>query len=360
MPFSMPRTHCAVSGLIALNLALSPISACPASQSGLPEEISLALTLAGIAENQIGAYVYDLSTDREILSVNADQAFNPASVMKVLTTFAALDVLGPAYTWKTEAWLDGTLEEGRLEGNLVLKGHGDPKLNLENFWLFLRSLRNRGLRDIRGDLVVDRSDFALDAHDPAQFDNEPSRPYNVGPDALLINYKAFRLQFAPDAAKQTVAISSEPALPAILIVNKLNLGPGDCDAWPEKPAITGNTLTFSGAFPASCGEKSRFFSLLSANEYAATLFRQFWSQSGGGWSGNVRDGTVGTTSTLFAKWESPPLSENCSTSGSDRCAVVSRAFACPIHWSCCCSRSRWQRCSPGSSLPGSTTGAKIP
>lgn len=86
-----------------------------------------------------------------------------------------------------------------LEGDLVLKGGGDPKLGFEQFWLLLRQLRAKGLREIRGDLVLDRGRFALEPHDPAHFDNEPLRPYNVGPDALLLNYKSIRLGFVPDA-----------------------------------------------------------------------------------------------------------------------------------------------------------------
>jgi D-alanyl-D-alanine carboxypeptidase/D-alanyl-D-alanine-endopeptidase (penicillin-binding protein 4) len=292
-----------------LLLAALPASACATSPDNLPGNIVAALAQAGIPESEVGVYVHDLTGDREVLSFGADRALNPASAMKLLTTFAALELLGPAHAWKTEAWLDGTLDGDRLEGNLVLKGYGDPKFSMESLWLFLRDLRNRGIREIGGDLLVDRSFFAIDNHDPALFDNEPSRPYNVGADALLINYKTFRLQFIPDENTQTVGIFSEPALPQILVVNNLRLGPGSCEVWPEKPAINGNTLAFSGVFPSGCGEKFRYYSLLSANDYAQTLFRQFWQQVGGVWSGQVRDAELPATAKLLATWESPPLSE---------------------------------------------------
>jgi D-alanyl-D-alanine carboxypeptidase/D-alanyl-D-alanine-endopeptidase (penicillin-binding protein 4) len=297
--------------LALLLLVVLPASAsvCATSLSKLPGSVASALAQAGVPESQIGIYVHDLSSDQEVLSFGAERALNPASTMKLLTTFAALELLGPAYTWKTEAWIDGTLSGKRLEGNLVLKGHGDPKFNVESLWLFLRDLRNRGMRDIAGDLLLDRSYFAVDSYDPALFDNEPSRPYNVGPDALLINYKTFRLQFVPDEERRTVGIFSEPALPQTLVVNNLRLGPGSCDVWPERPGIYENTLTFSGVFPSGCGEKFRYFSLLSANDYAQTLFRQFWQQVGGNWSGHVRDAELPATAKLFATWESAPLSE---------------------------------------------------
>ena len=292
-----------------LLLAALPASVCGTALDNLPGNMAAALAQAGIPESEVGVYVHDLTADLEVLSFGADQALNPASVMKLLTTFAALELLGPAYTWRTEAWLDGTLDGDRLNGNLVLKGYGDPKFNIESLWLFQRDLRNRGLRDINGDLVMDRSFFAIDNHDPAVFDNEPLRPYNVGADALLINYRTFRFQFVPDETGQKVGIFSEPMLSQTAVVNNLLLGPGSCDVWPERPAIDENILTFSGLFPSGCGEKFRYFSLLSANDYAQTLFRQFWQQVGGSWSGSVRDAELPPMARLFATWESPPLSE---------------------------------------------------
>jgi D-alanyl-D-alanine carboxypeptidase/D-alanyl-D-alanine-endopeptidase (penicillin-binding protein 4) len=292
-----------------LLLALLPAGVYATALNNLPGGVAAALAQAGIPASEVGIYVHDLTSDREVLSFGADKALNPASTMKLLTTFAALELLGPAFTWKTEAWLDGTLDGDRLNGNLVLKGYGDPKFSMESLWLFLRDLRNRGMRDIGGDVLLDRSFFAIDSHDPALFDNEPSRPYNVGADALLINYRTFRLQFVPDERKQAVGIFAEPVLPQTLIVNDLRLGPGSCDVWPEKPSINDNTLTFSGVFPSGCGEKFRYFSLLPANDYAQALFRQFWQQVGGTWSGNVRDVELPARATLFSTWESPPLSE---------------------------------------------------
>ncbi len=94
----------------------------------------------------------------------------------------------------------------------------------------------------------------------------------------------------------------------MLVINTLRLGSGNCDVWPEKPAINGYTLTFSGVFPSGCGEKFRYYSLLPANDYAQALFRQVWRQVGGEWSGNARGAELPVTAKLFATWESAPLS----------------------------------------------------
>ena len=179
-----------------------------ADAAALPGSVKRSLKQAGIPLSNIAIEVRGVGARRPLLSLNARQAMNPASTMKLLTTYAALDMLGPAYTWKTEAYLDGELKDGVLHGDLVLKGYGDPKFTLEQFWLWLRELRARGLHEIRGDLVLDRSFFELLPHDPAAFDNDPVRAYNVGPDALLLNFNTLRLRYLPEG--NGMKVISEP------------------------------------------------------------------------------------------------------------------------------------------------------
>ncbi len=130
--------------LLLLLTAPPEAAATTTPMSEPPVSVAAALAQAGVPESSVGIYVHDLTNNLPVVKVGIDRSLNPASVIKLVTTFAALEILGPAYTWKTEAYLDGTLTGGRLDGNLVLKGYGDPKLTLENFWLFLRDLRNRG------------------------------------------------------------------------------------------------------------------------------------------------------------------------------------------------------------------------
>jgi D-alanyl-D-alanine carboxypeptidase/D-alanyl-D-alanine-endopeptidase (penicillin-binding protein 4) len=208
-------------------------------------------------------------------------------------------------------YTDGTLSGDVLNGNLFLKGYGDPQLTLENFWLLLRDVRARGIRQIRGDLVLDRSFFTVDATDPGQFDSDPARPYNVLPDALLVNQKSVRLQFVPQEDSGTVSILASPELPGISIVNQLALGAGSCDFWPERPQVMPEQarLVFTGVFPKGCGERGKSFSLLTARDYLSALFRQLWQQVGGTFSGNVRDGTLPEGARRVTGWESAPLAE---------------------------------------------------
>jgi len=287
-----------------------------AAQAQLPEPVARALAQAGIPESAAAFYVHEIGADRPLLAIGAERPMNPASTIKLVTTYAGLELLGPAYVWVTNAYAGGPLRDGVLAGDLVLRGRGDPKLTIESFWLLLRGLRGRGLREIRGDLVLDRSYFPADESDPAHFDDQPTRPYNTGPDALLVNFKAVRLQFIPDAEARAVHIVTDPALPQVHVVNNLTLDlKGGCGDWMGKVKLDaqGNSqtarLVFSGAFPASCGERVRHFSVLSHAQYTHALFGELWRELGGTFSGSVRNGTLGSDARLIDGVQSPTLSE---------------------------------------------------
>jgi D-alanyl-D-alanine carboxypeptidase/D-alanyl-D-alanine-endopeptidase (penicillin-binding protein 4) len=224
-------------------------------------------------------------------------------------------MLGPAYRWNTEVYATGELQQGTLNGDLLLKGYGDPKLTLEDFWLLLRNLRARGVRDIRGDLVLDHSYFSAEDYDPARFDDQPTRPYNTGPDALLVNFKAVTLQFVPDREARKVKILTDPALPQLTVINHLTLGDGACNDWLSRLRVDaqGNAdaarLAFNGSYAWDCGEKTRIFSLLGHKQYLAGLFSQLWQELGGTLAGSARYGEVPPEARLLASVKSPPLAE---------------------------------------------------
>ena len=311
-----------LSAVLSLALLSAPLSA-PLLAASLPAPVSQALKSAGIPESAIGIYVHEIGARKPSLAVNADTAMNPASVMKLVTTFAGLELLGPAYRWKTELYADGVLKgdtRDTLQGNLVIKGYGDPKLNLENFWLLTRKLRQTGLREITGDLVLDGSAFNLPNSDPAAFDKRPYRAYNVGPEALLVNYRTLTLRLIPQPESKTVRVVADPLPESLELSNKLTLTSGRCGEWREALAAeirtdkTGSaSVAFNGSYAADCGEKTYLLSLQDSSTYTYSLFKQLWAEQGGIIRGKARIGTApeGTSSaaSLLETWQSPPLAE---------------------------------------------------
>ena len=245
---------------------------------------------------------------------NATQAMNPASVMKLLTTYAALDLLGPAWTWKTTAWTDTVAVNGVLDGNLYLKGSGDPRFAIEHLSGLLRQLRVRGIQQINGDVVLDRTVFDVPAIDPGAFDDKPMRPYNVGPDGLLINLRALRFTLLPDNGKPRLLM--ETPSDGLRVDNQLRAGEGGCGSnWKDFisvrliPENNGNRLEFTGTYSPLCGEKALNLAPLPADGQAGGLIRALWKELGGTLGGQVRGGTVPVGSRLIATHESPPLAD---------------------------------------------------
>ena len=282
-----------------------------AHSNELPDSVNRALKDAGISPLGVAVVVQSVDADKPIIRYNAQQAMNPASTMKLLTTYSALELLGPAYTWKTEALADTPPANGLLTGNLYLRGSGDPKLTLEQFWLLLRQLRTRGISEISGDLVLDRSAFSVPFHDAAEFDNEPLRPYNAGPDALLVNLKSIRLTLLPPPGNKNVQVLSETPSEDLRIDNRLQLTQEGCSNWREKLKIrvNGSTIELNGSYAASCGEKALYLSPWPANTQVEQLFRSLWRELGGTLHGKVREGLTPINARSLTSIESPALSE---------------------------------------------------
>jgi len=282
-------------------------------EAALPPPLARAFAYAGVPLGAIGVVVQEAGMPRPLFVNQPDRAYNPASVMKLVTTFAALELLGPEYRWKTDAFLDGRLEEGVLRGNLVLKGRGDPKITVEQWQAFIATLRANGLAAVDGDLVLDRSFFAPVAHDPAAFDREPQKPYNVGPDALLVNFKSVKFDFAPNATGDAVEIRVEPALARVGVGPPPQIAAGTCGDWQTAVGAafidrgTRADAVFTGRYPASCREREWWISLLDHPVYVHGMFETYFRAAGGRFGGGWRNGAAPVGAAPFATLESPPL-----------------------------------------------------
>ncbi|MFN9480105.1 MAG: D-alanyl-D-alanine carboxypeptidase/D-alanyl-D-alanine-endopeptidase [Betaproteobacteria bacterium] len=283
-----------------------------AQERAPPEPVAAALKAANVPATAVSIVVQPLAPPGLTLAVNETRPMNPASTMKLVTTYAALNLLGPTYVWRTEALTAAPQQGDALAGDLILRGSGDPQLVIEDLWLLVQQLRGLGLRELRGDLVLDKSAFAPIAHNPAAFDGEALRPYNAGPDALLVNYKAVTFTFVPDPQAKLVRLRTLPALAGMKLPATLRAADGPCGDWREKiKADFSAPLAprFGGAYPLACGEQHWHVSLLSHTDYVAAAFRALWEQAGGIWSGQVRDGTAPAGARVLATHESETLAE---------------------------------------------------
>jgi len=299
----------------ALGLAIALGAALPAQAqraARIPESVNAALKAANVPSGAVGISVVPLQAGGLSLALNETTPMNPASTMKLVTTLAGLEILGPQYIWRTEALAVAPLTQGTLEGDLYLRGSGDPHLVVEHLWLLVQRLRGVGLREIRGDLVLDRSAFEPLPHDPGAFDGESLRPYNAGPDALLLNYKSVSFHFVPDADGRQVRVYALPALAGMTVPATVRAAEGPCNDWRGRLGGDFSDALrpqFRGAFPVSCGDRVWHVSLLTQTQYVDALFRSLWTASGGTLRGNARDGTAPTDARRLAQHESDSLAE---------------------------------------------------
>lgn len=311
-PHALHTLSCAL--LLTVLLGTAPATAAR-DRDYLPPEVEQALQRRKVPGASLSVYVREVGRDEPVISYNSTVARNPASTMKVVTTFAALESLGPAYTWRTRAYATGPIRDQVLDGDLVLVGGGDPFMTAERWWGFVAGLRNTGLQRISGDIVIDNSYFSSQGDDRAAFDNRPYRTYNVLPDALLVNFQTVTVSAVPDPASGTVRVSANPWPANLTIDNEIRLDPGSCKrgaagirlAMPD--GSTGNRITLSGRYAAGCGQFTTARAVMKASDYAFGLFKTLWQQAGGSIGGSLKLGVLPPEARLLYTHESLTLAE---------------------------------------------------
>ena len=265
---------------------------------GLPGQIRLVIDGYDIPNNAFSLYVKEIGATEPLLDINPDQALNPASAIKIIPTLAALELLGPAYRWKTAVYTLGEVRQGTLQGDMLFKGYGDPHFVTEEFWKLLRELKRRGIKHIKGDFLIDDSYFQLPHEDPGAFDNRPHRTYNVLPDAFLVNFKSAYFHFYPAKNGEGVVISADPELANLKIDNRLRLQKRRCGGFQRGIAVTiadshvADQIMFDGRFPSACDHYIIPRSVLTHRTFAFGVFKSLWAELGGTISGQVKSATA--------------------------------------------------------------------
>ena len=298
-------------GIWACVLALSLAPQTVRAASGLPPEVLGALQRAGVPAEALSVAVHEAGSGRRVLQWQEARPVNPASLTKLLTTTAALERLGPAFVWTTPVWLSGSVQGGVLDGSVFIKGSGDPKLVLERVWLLLRRVQQQGVREIRGDIVLDNSAFSVADTPPGEFDGETLRPYNVRSAALLMNFRAVIYTFVPDADAGVARVLVEPPLAGLQVDRSVALTRGPCDDWRGalKASFEVGRTRFGGSYAAACGEQSWPVADPQPATYEARLLVALWREMGGELRGTVHEGLAPEQTKPSFEIRSPPLAE---------------------------------------------------
>lgn len=156
---------CRLSAILAVCLCLAAGMA--HAQSSLDDRVAGVIAQNGLRQGDVGVYVVEVGTGRVLYDLNGAGRFVPASNQKLITAAAALMALGPDYEFRTAAYARGSVVNGVLQGNLVVRGGGNPTLGgkcgeedpIITFRRWAHVLQSKGIRAIAGDVVVDDTFF---------------------------------------------------------------------------------------------------------------------------------------------------------------------------------------------------------
>ncbi len=266
------------------------------TRAALPDAVQKQLAAAGLPTDAMAVVVRRISDGKTVISHQPDRPMAPASTMKLVTTLVGIERLGPTYRAKTELLATAKPQGGVLAGDLYLRGGGDGDLDWEAFFHMLQDLRQKGVAEIRGDLIVDRTRFnpaRLDIGVPP-FDESPEFRYNVIPDALLLNTNLLRLDLDSDA--NSLAVRMTPQLDRVTVSVDMMLIDGPCPRWEsgwklpqtEYAADGSARIHLTGTFPRNCSANTQI-SVIDRARYADLLFRQLWQYLGGRFTGSVKE-----------------------------------------------------------------------
>jgi serine-type D-Ala-D-Ala carboxypeptidase/endopeptidase (penicillin-binding protein 4) len=297
-----------------LSIALGAACAATALAADLPPAARAVLERQSVQEANVSVVVREVVNGANVIELNPGASRAPASTMKLLPTWAALDLLGPAYAWKTRAWSDLPVAKGVLKGNLYLQGGGDPLLTIDRWWRFASDLRQTGLRVIEGDIVIDQTRFTALDERPEDFDGKFWRTYNVLPDPMLVNWKSSDFTIRPSDDGGGIDISVQPFPDGLEIDNRVRLIAGRCAGKNNRVAYTIEPakpwrVVASGRIATSCGAQTQRLAIMEPAQYAWGTFVTLWRQLGGQFRGEMLRAPTPPAARLLLTHESQPLSE---------------------------------------------------
>lgn len=268
-----------------------------------------ALNFGKIGQNELSFYVASLETGQEIISHRADVPMNPASSMKLLTSFAALSELGPNYTWQTQFKSAAPVVNGILQGDLYWVGSGDPLFDQDDLLDLQNQLMAKGIKGINGRLILDRSVWSH-VGSAEQFDGDSKESFTTPPDPQLVAFKVAWLNV--DMTTEGAKIRLEPALPNVNLNTKIDMRKGGACADIRnylKIQVLGQTVNVTGKLPASCHGKKAFVNVLDGQNFAIQSFLADWQSLGGTPPNGTGVGVAPAKAKVLATHKSKPLTD---------------------------------------------------
>ena len=229
-----------------------------------------------------------LPPPKPLLSHQPNTPRMPASTMKLIPSFVALDTLGADFVWFTRVYHSGVIIGQRLHGDLIIQGSGDPKMTHERLQGLLLKVKQAGISHIEGDIIVDSAVFKAVSKNPAAFDNAPLRPYNASPDGFLVNFNTVAINSYPLTNGQA-KLTYTPSLANYQLPSTIGTRTAKCSHARNSlaPQWQADALRLNAKLPSSCGEHVFYVGYPDAKDFAARVIKAQWQALGNTLSGTV-------------------------------------------------------------------------
>jgi D-alanyl-D-alanine carboxypeptidase/D-alanyl-D-alanine-endopeptidase (penicillin-binding protein 4) len=275
------------------------------------KEVKKILSSSCLRKNNYGIKIYSLDRGEPLFELRAKKLFVPASNLKILTTAVALQTLGPNYRFPTQLYTDGTLKDGVLDGNLYIKGYGDPKFVTEQMWLLVNELKNIPVRKITGNIIGDDSFFDDRKRVKTWIKNPGAQAYEAPLGALSFNFNTVQAYVTPGVkAGSKPMIIIEPDTDYITLDNQAKtLKPG------KRSRLIVNRLdrngydeiTVSGGIRLNQPRAQYFLNITDPTQYTLSTLKKYLGHAGIQFDGKTEQGRVPETAMELLTHESEPL-----------------------------------------------------
>ena len=273
----------------AFGAVVVPVEAVAAPDPRLARRIDTVMADPRVQRARSSAVVLDAATGERLYSRNLRVPRMPASNTKILTAAAALETLGPDFTFHTDVYRRNRVVDGVLDGRLYLKGYGDPTTRQSDYADLARSVRRAGITRVNGPLTVDPTYFDSTRYNPAWSKAYADDSYageisalTVAPNADLDSGTVF-LKYAPGRPGRPATVTTVPAAAKayVRIENTTRTtARGSGTTFSARRSSGSNTISVSGRVAAGRGNGYRQITVHRPELYAAAVFRSELAKAG--------------------------------------------------------------------------------
>lgn len=260
-----------------------------------------------------GIEVVSLKDGKDLYQRNEDKQFMPASTVKLITAMVALKELGPNYKFKTEFYTKGEIKDGVIDGDLYVKGYGNPYMVSEQLWFIAKELHKKGIKEINGNIIADDSYFDSKKHSPGWYEetsrDDRSKAYSAPNGALSFNFNTIEVHVkSGEKALDEPIITLDPEVKYLEVINQAQTYPryNNIEVLREKREGKDVIVIYGGIKLGK--EKVSRVNVSEPAEYFMTVFKEFLKKEGVSVKGFLEKGFVTEQAELIFTHESKPLS----------------------------------------------------